>query len=117
MVGPHEGRLGMTQESCAGRIWGSGFTPSQCSRPGKYREKLKWWCWQHRPSAKAARRRARDDEWAEKMKEERRIRELNQRRRDAEAKLLDAVLDLRAEVEGGLVPLIEAVLEARKEAP
>ncbi len=50
--------------NCEATVWaGGGMGGFQCSRYGVIEDKGRWWCKQHSPAAKEARREASEEQW------------------------------------------------------
>lgn len=52
----------MDKHGCSDNVW-NGFHGYACSRTGKLNEDGKWWCKQHAPSTKAAKRAQSEAKW------------------------------------------------------
>jgi hypothetical protein len=56
------------KHGCAERIYSSRGGWHDCSRTGVVQENGRWWCRQHAPSAKQAKRDAQDTKWGAELR-------------------------------------------------
>ena len=57
----------MEKHGCSERVW-EDFHNYACSRSGKLNEDGKWWCKQHAPSTRAAKRAQSEAKWDAKRR-------------------------------------------------
>lgn len=62
-----------TKRECSATVHGERVTDWQCLKSGVIERDGKWYCRQHDPVAKSAKREAKDREWADKRSTERAV--------------------------------------------